>query len=79
VTIAPMLLARRQSNPAQKITLNGGAMKKKTFCTFTRSGAFGVRLKYHATTAAEARTTVPMIWPKRTCCSSVASGRISFL
>src|SRR5438067_13621238 len=77
VASAPTVLARRQSKPAQKITENGGAIQKKTFCTFKNSGTLGVRLKYHAIVALAIRKIVPPIWPKRTCCCSVDSGRMS--
>ena len=35
--------AAARASPAQKITENGGAMKKKTFCTLTNSGTSGVQ------------------------------------
>ncbi len=62
-----VVFARRQSKPAQKITENGGAIKKNTFCTLTNSGTPGVRLMYHAIIEPAASTIVPAIWPKRTC------------
>ena len=78
MTAAPVPLARFQRIPSVNTTANGGAIRNKIVCTFSKSVSEDF-VKPMAIHTLASKITAPLQRPIRTCWASLASRLINFL